>query len=257
MLIKKVLMLIASLTLIALLSTAVAQDQLENDGIAQVVLITARDGQAQALEKAITDYHHYMAGKKGAFRYQWYSILTGPDTGKYIARTGSHNWADFDAKHDWDEEAAAKFASDVQPYIENADFRLTRSESDLGSWPESMADYPYILVTDWYVKPGQFGAFNAGLKKIDGIFSKAGWTNYIAFVWTVSGGKSGQISLVSPRKSYADMAPKKPSFFEVMSSAMGAEKAQAFLSELGESYKAGRNFMVKYRPKLSHYGDSD
>jgi len=59
--------------------------------LARVVLITPKDGQAKALEEAITKYHHYMADKKGAWRYNWYSIVTGPDTGKYIARSRDHN----------------------------------------------------------------------------------------------------------------------------------------------------------------------
>jgi len=256
MLLKKALMLIASLTLIVFMSTTVAQAQQEDDGLAQVVLITAKDGQAKALEKAITGYHHYMADKEGAMRYQWFSITTGPDTGKYMARTGNHNWADFDATHDWNEKATAKFASDVQPYIEDAVFIITRTDDELGIWPDSMDGYKYFLVTDWYVKNGSNGAFNSGLKKIDGILKKADWPNYYAFIRNVSGGHSNQITLVSPRKSFADMEPKEPSFFDAMSSSMGEEEARAFLAEFGQTYKSGRNYMLKYRPKLSDYGDS-
>ena len=253
--IKKALMLIASLALVAYTSTALAQDHEENDGLAQVVLITAKDGQAKALEKAITAYHHYMADKEGAFRYQWYSITTGPDTGKYIARTGSHNWEDFDAVHDWDEEAGAKFASEVQPYIENADFRITRTDGELGIWPDSMDGYKYFSVTDWYIRSGQIGAFNKGLKKIDGILKEANWPNYYAFVWSVSGGKGNQVTLVLPRKSFADMAPKEPSFIDAMNKALGEEEAEAFLANWGGTYKPGKNRLLKYRPKLSDYGD--
>jgi hypothetical protein len=255
MLIKRALMLIASLTLFAFMSTTVAQDQQENDGLAQVVLITAKDGQELALEKAITNYHHYMADKEGAFRFQWYSVITGPDTGTYVARSGSHNWEDFDATHDWDEAAGDKFLSEVQPYIESADFRITRTDKDLGIWPDSIKGYQYFLITDWYIKSGQIGAFNKGLKKIDGILKEGGWSNYYSFVHTVSGGKGNQITLVSPRKSYADMAPKEPSFIQAMNKALGEEEAAAFLAKWGPSYYPGQNRMLKYRPKLSDYGD--
>ena len=83
---KKVLTVLVLLALITCMPYAVAQDEEKNDGLAQVVLITAKDGHEKALEEAITNYHHYMADKKGAWRYNWYSITTGPDTGKYIAR---------------------------------------------------------------------------------------------------------------------------------------------------------------------------
>ena len=254
--IKRVLVLVASLTVFAYMSTAVAQDESENDGLAQLVLITAKAGQELALEKAITNYHHHMADKKGAFRYQWYSVMTGPETGSYVARSGGHNWEDFDATHDWDEAANAKFLSDVQPYIASADFRITRIDDDVGIWPESMEGYQYFLITDWYIKSGQYGTFNKGLKKTDEILKAGGWPNYYAFVNTVSGGKGNQITLVSPRKSFADMAPKEPSFFEAITKALGGEQeAEAFLSKWGASYKSGQNRMLKYRPKLSDYGD--
>ena len=68
--IKKIIILIVSLALITFMSPAISQDEEENDGLARLVLITAKDGQAQALEEAITAYHHYMGDKEGAFHYQ-------------------------------------------------------------------------------------------------------------------------------------------------------------------------------------------
>ena len=88
---KRTLIGLASIALIACTAQAVAQDEEETDGLANVVHITAKDGHNKALEEGITAYHHYMGDKKGAWRYQWYSIVTGPDSGTYIARSGNHN----------------------------------------------------------------------------------------------------------------------------------------------------------------------
>jgi len=252
---KKALTMLVFLALITGMSFAVAQDKEKNDGLARVVLITPKDGQAKALGEAITKYHHYMADKKGSWRYQWYSIVTGPDTGKFIARSGGHNWADFDAEHDWDEAAGAKFMSEVQPHIADADITITRTDDEVGIWPESMESYQYFSVTRWHIKSGQNKVFNDGLKKIDANLKAGGWPNYYAFVNTVSGGSGNSVILVSPRKSFADMAPKEPSFIDVMNKAMGEEETQAFLAEWGQSYKSGQNQLLKYRSDLSDYGD--
>ncbi len=254
---KKILIMVAALTLINCMSHAVAKDDEKNDGLAQVVLITARDGQEKALEEAITAYHHFMADKKGAWRYQWYSIVTGPDTGKYIARSGNHNWADFDAEHDWDEEAGASFINNVQPHIADADFTIAKTDDELGIWPESMEGYKYFSITNWYVKAGQGKAFNDGLKKINEALKGGGFPSYYAFTHPVSGGRGDQVTLVSPRKSFADMAPKEPSFYEVMNKALGEEETTAFLAEWSTTYKVGDKFLLEYRPELSNYGDSD
>jgi len=194
------------------------------------------------------------------WRWQWFSIITGPDTGSFIARSGDHNWADFDArdaKKDWSEAAGAKFSTEVQPHIADLDVSITRPDKDLGMWPESMEGYKYFSITHWYIKQGQGRAFNEGLKKIDGYLKDSEWANYYAFIYNVSGGYDNSITLVSPRKNYADMAPKEPKFIDVMNKAMGEEEAQAFLAEWSQTYKAGENYLIAYRPKLSDYGQAD
>ena len=77
----------------------------------------------------------------------------------------------------------------------------------------------------------------------------------IAFTYPVSGGKGNQITLVSPRKSFADMAPKEPKFIDVMNKALGEDETKAMLADWSSTYRVGGNFLLKYRPKLSNYGD--
>jgi len=252
---KKILIMVTTLAMLASMSIAVAQDEEKNDGLARVALITAKDGQGKALEEAIVKYHHLMGKKEGAFRYQWYSIETGQDTGKYIARSGGHNWADFDAKHDWDEEAGAKFASLVQPHIENAVVTITKNDDELGIWPDSLEGYEYYSATRWHIKPGHYDAFSEGLKKIDGILKSGGFPGYYTFINTVSGGHGNSVMLVSPRKNFADMAPKEPSFMEVMGKAMGEEETKAFMAEWGTTYKSGQNMLLRHMAEQSDYGD--
>ena len=59
-----------------------------------------------------------------------------------------------------------------------------------------------------------------------------GWPNYFAFIIPVSGGKGGQTTLVSPRKNFADMAPKEPGFIDIMNKSMSEEETKAFLPGL-------------------------
>ena len=252
---RKILIMVAALAMLCGTSLAVAQDSENNDGLARVALITAKDGQNKALEEAIIKYHHFMGNKKGAFRYQWYSIETGPDTGKYIARSGRHNWADFDAEHDWDEEAGEKFQSLVAPHIANATISITRNDDELGIWPESLEGYKYFSVTRWHIMPGKGNAFKEGLKKIDATLKANGWPSYYSFINDVSGGKGNSVVIVSPRKNFADMAPKEPGFMDIMNKAIGEEETEALLADWGSTYKSGQNFLLKHMPKQSDYGD--
>jgi len=253
---KKMIMMAAVLALLSCVSIAVAQDAEKNDGIARVALITPKDGHNKALEEAIVKYHQFMATKEGSMRYQWYSIETGEDTGKYIARTSGHNWADFDAGYDWEKDAAAKFASLVQPHIANTVITFTRTDDELGIWPESMEGYEYFSVTRWHIKPGQYSAFDDGLKKIDAALKAGGFPGYYRFIDTVSGGAGNTTMLVSPRKNFTDMAPKEPSFMDIMNKAMGEEEAEAFVADWGSTYQSGNNMLLHHMAEQSDYGDA-
>ena len=251
---KKILLLFVAMTLAVSAAPVFAEEE-ESHNLARLVVITAKKGHEDALEEAITKYHHYMGDKEGAWRYNWYSIVTGPDAGKYIARSGGHNWEDFDAKNDWAKEAGEKFSAEVQPHIEDADIYITQTDDEVGMWPESIEGYQYYSVTTWHIMPGKGNAFNEGLKKIDGILKEGGWPNYYAFTYEVSGGNGNTVTLVTPRKNFSDMAPKEPGFLDVMKKAMGEEEAQEFMSGWGKTFKAGQNKLLKWEPKLSDYGD--
>lgn len=250
---KKLLLLLVVTMLMAGMSPAMAEE--ENDGLARVILITAKEGHRQELEDAITKYHHYMADKQGAWRYSWFSIITGPNAGKYIARSGDHNWADFDAEHDWDEEAGKTFREDVAPHIDNMVPWITKTNDEVGIWPDSMEGYQYFSVTEWHILTGKGREFNEGLKKVDGILNEGGFPGFYAFSSAVSGGHGNSVSIVSPRKNFADMAPKEPAFMDIMNKAMGEEAAQSFMDDWGKTFKRGQNQLLRYRPKLSDYGD--
>ena len=154
---------ILALTTLFWLLPAQAQD---NDGIATTVIITPKAGQADDLVKAITDYHHFVAQFDGHFEYTWYEILTGPNTGKYAARSGGHNWSDFDAVHDWQDQADEMFAKNVAPHIDNAKNIMTEEMSDYMNWPDSFDGYTHFNLENWYIRGGQRGAFQKGLKQI-------------------------------------------------------------------------------------------
>ena len=78
---------------------------------------------------------------------------------------------------------------------------------------------------------------------------------FYAFSYPVSGGKGNTVTIVSPSKSFADMAPKEPKFMDIMTKAMGEDKAEEFMTKWGGTFKAGQNQLLKYRSKLSDYGD--
>lgn len=231
-----------------------AQDQ-DSENIAMLVMITPEEGHDEALLKAITDYHHWVANFDGHMEYNWYRVLTGPHTGKYAARTGGHNWADFDAKYDWQEKANEVFESNVAPHIKHMEVNMTRELVDMSHWPENWEGYTHFNVENWYVKNGHYGAFRKGLKRIVDTLKAGGYDGYWGFHSVESGGYGGQMTIVSPNKGWGDMSEPETSFSEIMIKDMGSEEAfSEFMANWGETFKIGRNWTVEYMPEASDYG---
>lgn len=235
-------------------SPALAQEN-PSEGIARVVLITPKEGHRETLVKAITEYHHWIANFEGHHVYQWYEIQTGPDSGKYIARSAGHNWADFDAEPDWMAEADEAFATNVAPHVQDADVWFTQDMPEFSHWPESFEGYTHFFVEDWYVRNGQYGNFRRGLQRISEALKAGGFGAYWGFYSVESGGKGGQIQLVTANKGWADMAESEPTFFAILSEALGGPEAfDAFMSDWGSSFEVGTNRMVELMPEASDYG---
>ncbi len=255
MLKKTTTVLLATLWAFTTLSPAVA-DEHENEGVATIVKITPKDGHDDELIEGITAYHKHVADKEGAMRYHWYEVLTGPDTGKYFARSGDHNWADFDGEYDWEEEAGKVFQEKVTPHVKSIQRVMTTEMKDYEHWPESMEGYSHYFVEHWYIKNGMYGKFNQHLKKIVDTLKANDYPGYFAFYRVSSGGHGGEVGLVSPNKGWAGMSEQSPSFYEIMSKELGGEaEFEAFMGEFGSTYKTGQNMMLRYMPGASDYGD--
>ncbi|MBT8060750.1 MAG: hypothetical protein KJO33_14210 [Gammaproteobacteria bacterium] len=234
---------------------AQAQDA-ETEGIARVAVITAKDGHDDALIQAITEYHKWVANFEGHHRYNWYEILTGPNTGKYVARTANHNWADFDAEYDWQEEAGEVFERNVAPHIEHVEMHFVSEMKEFSHWPESFDGYTHYSVSDWYVKNGHGYKFRSGLDRIVKALKAGGFPNHWGFMSIESGGHGNQIRVVGANKGWADMSDPDPSFSAIMTKELGGEEEfQAFMSDWSSTFKPGPNWMVKHMPGASDYGD--
>lgn len=228
----------------------------ENDGIATTVLITPKAGHEKELVDAIIAYHRFVAKFEGHFEYTWYEILTGPHSGKYAARSGNHNWSDFDAEYDWQKDADAMFEKTVAPHIEHTQNLITEEMSDYMHWPESFEGYTHFNVEDWYIKSGQYWAFRKGMTQIMETLKAGNFPQYFGFYSVVSGGHGGQIRFVTAHKGWSDMADKEPSFYDLMSKKLGGDdEFNAFMSEWGATFKSGENWTVRRMPEASDYGN--
>lgn len=228
-----------------------AQDDEQNADVAVLWSVTAVDGKDAEFEAAVRGFHEFLADKEGHFNWQWYSVLTGENTGSYLARSGGHDWADMDVEHDWDDAVNVYFEENLSPLIESATRSITVGEDEVVNWPESLDDYNYFRVTNWQVKQGKGDEFDTNLKKIHEALQEGSWGGYYYFAYNNSGARSGSMALVTPHKNWADMAEIEPGFFSVISSVLGEEETVATLAALNETYKAGDVTTLRWRKDMN------
>jgi len=61
---------------------------------------------------------------------------------------------------------------------------------------------------------------------------------------------------VSANRGWSDMSDTDPSFYSIMSEALGGEEAfHTFMNDWSATFKTGHNQMVKLMPGASDYGN--
>ncbi|MCF6262965.1 MAG: hypothetical protein L3J24_05185 [Xanthomonadales bacterium] len=230
------------------LSVIAAEDE-RTDGIAIAWTMDIVDGKGDAFKDAIKDFNKLYNKKPRAFKWQWYLVMTGPDTGKYIARSANHNWADMDAIEGiWDEELSDFWALNVAPFIENAERFITRTDSEIPNWPEGKEDKFFTLQEIYAESWGDFkdiriihetlrgaGAFKA----VDGLSAE------------VALSQPNTATLVFAASSRADTNGPSPSFRETRKTQMGEDELKSLLKVHNDSYKDTHSTLMKYLPEFN------
>lgn len=247
---RRLAMLLAALAAALFALPAVAQDD-EGESIATAWHVTVKEGHGKAFEAKVKEFNAFLADKEGAWDWDFYSVLTGPDTGDYIVRSGGHAWAEFDVEQAWEAEADAWFEENLAPLVDSMTRTMTRADPVVQAWPEEGVEFRYFNVQHWYVHNGHGATFQEGLRKVHGHLRDGGYPGAYGAWYAVSGLPGNMVMLVSGHRNWADMAETDPSFDEVMLKAMTAEELGEFWQSWGQTFKAGETFTVAHRPDLS------
>jgi len=228
--------------------------QASGNDIAEFIRITPKPGHEAMLIQAVTEYHHWVANFEGHREYVWYEVLTGPNTGSYVARSGGHNWSDFDARHDWQDKADEVFRTNVAPHIERVERFMTQEMPDLTFLPENRQSFTHYQLESWYVVNGQNGKFRRGLKRIVDTLKANNFVTHFSFVSVLSGGTGDELMFVRPNKGWADMVEDNPTFQDIMTREFGGVEAfEAFMADWGSTFRIGPSGMLEKMPGASEY----
>ncbi len=219
--------------------------------IATMWLIWPKAGDEMKFESAVKQHAAWRKTAGEGMAWHMYQPIVGKDLGYYVIRSENHHWKDFDANADWEKSAKAgdAFNRDVGPFVERAEHYFAETDLKDSNWIQS-DDYRYFGVTKYAPKSGTGADREDAIKKIHKAVTDAKWPFAYSIDYVIGGADT--LSIVTPYKSYADMADPDPSMAKVLATSLGSEDAaKATMKQFGSSIEGSTYAVYEYRPDLS------
>jgi len=247
--------LIAAALLAVLPFAATAQDDGAAPALATAWMLVPKKGMGAEFEAAIKE-HVAMREEAGDSRdWQMYVPVIGRKMNVYAVRYCCFDWPDQDA---YGEEAQEKgfgehFNETVMPYVDYIQHYLERIDMENSAWPENTDGYKYFGVTSWVWEEDASMQVDEVRKQFSQAAIEHGWGEDNPWVWMNRIGGKPMLMLVSPFKSYADMAPPEQSFFEFMieNTDMDEGDVAGMFETFGDGFESSDYTVWMHRPDLS------
>ncbi len=222
--------------------------------VGQLWMITPKVGMADKFEAAFARHVDWRRTNNDPWHWDVYVQVDGADVGTYFARSGNHQWADFDGYGEFDRKATDNWNSTVAPYVARMQSTLSEAMPALSNWPADSADYHLFTIINYSIKQGHATRFNRSAKAFADILKDANWPYHWAFVNMVSGGAVPAAVLVLPRKNWAGMADPDPDLFAVVSAKVGPEAAIEMLDDFSDTIASAQAHTLQSLPQYTVEG---
>lgn len=219
--------------------------------IADRWVLWPKAGETKAFEAALKEHAAWRKKAGEPFAWVMYQPIVGTDLTYYVVRSDNHQWKDFDAEEGWSTKAKAEDAYEQQLGVHVARVEHFFEETDTAHshWVDSK-DYKYVGVTSMRRKAGTRSEMTAALDKIQKAINDEKWSYPYRLAWLIGG--EDRLRIVTPMKSYAEMADPDPSLHKILAKSLGSEDAaSATLKQFGSSFEDETYTVFAYRPDLS------
>jgi len=236
----------ASLSLLAL--PAVGQD--DGGNVVRIDCVDVQRGAQTRFEDGVKKHMDWHRKQKDTWGWAVWTVLTGPQTGRFCAGTFGHKWEDFDKPAVSMEADDADVQVNIVPFVSSheATFwvllpKISRPRTDQA---------PMSSVIFHHIRLGMDDEFNA----VSGAFKMAIEKANLPWRWEwyvlANGGEGGTYALVLPRADFASFNPSEKSLNDILEEAYGKTGAAAVCAQWRKVVKSTENSLIQGRPDLSY-----
>ncbi|MBT8047255.1 MAG: hypothetical protein KJO92_02500 [Gammaproteobacteria bacterium] len=223
--------------------------------MADMWLITPKEGHAADFRKALVKHMAFRSENGDPRRWEVYTPMLGNDLGRYGIRHCCFKWADQDSYREWQsgaDQISEHFDEHVAPHVQHAEHYFESMDLGNSHWVEPDTHYAMFAVTEYYVKPGHGMEFDAAKEKMSQIALNHGWaTNERSWIWASTIGGETQESIIIPHKDFASFEGSGESFLSFLSRHMGEAEATALLKQFASASSRTEFQIWEYRKELS------
>lgn len=218
--------------------------------LARLYHVTPAD--AGAFEAALAEHVAHRIEQGDPWGWTVMQVVSGEDLGDFIYRSGSHEWADFDA---YDEgfggEAGQHYQETVAQHVADTRQWVTATDTANSRLPAEWDAIHLIGVTTYHLEPGMQQQFDEVIGTIHGAIVDADWPAHYSWVYMVTGTGGPQRTLAVFHENWADFEQPEPPFMQMLQQQLGEDEAKNVMERLGETYRYIENMVVRIRPDLS------
>jgi len=237
------------------LFAAVASAQSDEPGtVAKLWIIKPKADAADKFEQALARYVEWRRKNNDPWHWDVYVQVDGADAGTYYARSGGHQWADFDRYEEFDRKSEVQWNATVAQYVASAQSSLSEEMPTLSNFPSDATGYRLFTVISYDLKPGHAEDFNQAMKTIVDILRGAQWPHHWAVINAITGPSLPAAVLVIPHKNWADMAEPDPNVFEAVAAKVGQAGAEQMFDAVSSSVRTSQSGVLASLPQFTVEG---
>ena len=221
----------------------------------KVWTIIPKKGSEVKFDKAFAEHVQWRRDHKDPWTWEVYVEVDGPETGAYFARSGNHNWSDFDAydASDFSAQAGAHWNATMAPHVGEIRSSMSQYLPDISQWPNDAPEYQLFQLITYRIKQGQHRNFTSAAGALADALKEAKWPYHWAFMDHQSG-QLPSVLLVLPSLKWADMAEPNPNVFQAVANVRGQEKAGQMFDAYSATLARTDAVVVRRLPTLAVTG---
>jgi hypothetical protein len=229
-----------------------AEDEPPQPSIIQHWVVWPKAGHVSDFEAAMKEFIAWRKAQGEGFPWFASQPVVGKDLSYYVFRAGPFHWKDLDGQAEWATKAGvlSQYRKTVAPHVDRVEHYLVRLDRENSLWYDS-DDYQYWGVSLLKLRPGGYDGMIEALKQIHKVAKDNEWKPGWNVQWTI-GGDGADLAIVSPYRSYAEMADPETPFSKMLAEALGSEQgARGLIAAFWSSFESSEYLIAANRPDLS------